>query len=280
MSLKLILDSTTDIFEDMADRCEIIPLSVFFVETEYLDGIDLSRDDFYTKLVNSKKLPRTSQPSPAAFDKVFSRVTAQGDEAIVITVSAKFSGTYQSACIAAEQYENIHVIDGKSVAIGTAILAKYALSLMDEGKSANEVLEAVERKKEKVTILACLDTLTYLQKGGRISKTVSVAGNMLSIKPVITVYNGEISLLGKARGSKKANNFLNDEVKRTGVDYSMPILLGYTGVSDEMLNTYIQDSRHLWVDKVDRLYASQIGTVVGTHAGPGAVAVAFFGENL
>ncbi len=277
MAIKIIVDSTSDLAPQIAEKCLVVPLSVFFGDREYRDGIDLTKDEFYTLLTSDKEFPHTSQASPAAFAELYEEVTEKGDEALVITLSSKLSGTYQSACIAAEEYDNVRIVDSLNVAIGTGILADLAIRLIDEGKSLDEVVRTLEDKKKKIHLIARLDTLTYLQKGGRISKTAAFAGNALSIKPVICVDEGAIGLLGKARGSKKANNFLNDEVAKSNVDYSMPILLGYSGHSDAMLKTYIEDSRDLWVGKVDDLQISQIGTVVGTHAGPDAIAVAYFG---
>ncbi len=279
MAIKIIVDSTADLSKEIEKECVIIPLSVFFGDTEYLDGVDMSKDEFYDKLVESKELPHTSQASPDTFARVYEEVKKDGDEGIMITVSSKLSGTYQSACIAQEDYDNIRVVDSMNVATGSGILAEYALSLVKEGKSLDEIVSMLEEAKEKIHVIARLDTLTYLHKGGRISKTVAIAGNALGVKPVVQVKDGEVSLLGKARGSKKANNFLNDEVNKNGVDYSKPILLGYSGKSDEMLQTYIEDSRSLWVEKIDHLQIVQIGTVVGTHAGPDGIVVAYFGES-
>ena len=128
--------------------------------------------------------------------------------------------------------------------------------------------------------LAMLDTLEYLMKGGRISKTAAIAGSLLSIKPVVTLSGGEIKVLGKARGSRQANNLLVQEIaKAGGVDFSMPLLLGYAGLSDILLQKYIADSAALWEGNCESLPTVVVGSVVGTHAGPGAVAVAFFAKD-
>ena len=125
-----------------------------------------------------------------------------------------------------------------------------------------------------------LDTLEYLKKGGRISATAAIAGSLLNIKPVINVIDGVINTLGKARGSKQGNNLLVKEIQQAGgVDFSMPLLLGYTGLSDVLLKKYIEDSSYLWEDSIDSLESTVIGSAIGTHAGPGAVAVAFFRNN-
>ena len=276
--MKLIIDSTVDINSAIKDRFTIVPLTVHFGEEEYIDGVTIDHKQFYEKLIESDALPTTSQASPAAFAKVFEEATADGDEAVCITVSSKLSGTYQSACIAAEDFPGkVFVVDSRSAAIGSGILAELALKSMDEGMGAKELAEYLEEIKEKIIVIAMLDTLEYLKKGGRISKTVAFAGGLLSIKPVVAIDDGEIKILGKARGSKQGNNLLVQEIHRAGgVDFSKPVLLGYTGLSDLLLKKYIEDSSTLWQDAVTELNTTVIGSVIGTHAGPGAVAAAFF----
>ena len=276
--MKLIIDSTVDINSAIKDRFTIVPLTVHFGEEEYIDGVTIDHKQFYEKLIESDALPTTSQASPAAFAKVFEEATADGDEAVCITVSSKLSGTYQSACIAAEDFPGkVFVVDSRSAAIGSGILAELALKSMDEGMGAKELAEHLEEIKEKIIVIAMLDTLEYLKKCGRISKTVAFAGGLLSIKPVVAIDDGEIKILGKARGSKQGNNLLVQEIHRAGgVDFSKPVLLGYTGLSDLLLKKYIEDSSTLWQDAVTELNTTVIGSVIGTHAGPGAVAAAFF----
>ena len=276
--MNLIIDSTVDINSAIKDRFTIVPLTVHFGEEEYIDGVTIDHKQFYEKLIESDALPTTSQASPAAFAKVFEEATADGDEAVCITVSSKLSGTYQSACIAAEDFPGkVFVVDSRSAAIGSGILAELALKSMDEGMGAKELAEYLEEIKEKIIVIAMLDTLEYLKKGGRISKTVAFAGGLLSIKPVVAIDDGEIKILGKARGSKQGNNLLVQEIHRAGgVDFSKPVLLGYTGLSDLLLKKSIEDSSALWQDAVTELNTTVIGSVIGTHAGPGAVAAAFF----
>ncbi|MCR5655549.1 MAG: DegV family protein [Lachnospiraceae bacterium] len=272
----IIIDSTTDLAENFKNRVTIVPLIVSFGEKEYLDGIDLSRDDFYEKLVKEDVLPTTSQASPAVFEKYFEDVRKKGMDAIVITLASKLSGTYQSACIAAEDYPEISVIDSKSVAVGAGILAEYAILKAEQGISREALVQDLLTKRDEICLVAMLDTLEYLMKGGRISKTAAIAGGMLNIKPVVTVLDGEVLVLGKARGAKKANNLLVEQIQKYGVKYELPVLLGYSGISKDLLENYINDSSALWVGHIDTLDVSQICSVVGTHVGPGAVAVAFF----
>ncbi len=276
--VQLIIDSTTDMPAAAAERLKVVPLTVSFGDREYLDGIDLSREEFYRELEAGKVLPKTSQPSPEAFEKVYAAVRAEGAEGVVITVSSALSGTYQSACLAAEDYPEIRVVDSRNVAIGVGVLASYALSCIDRGMGLEELAAELEKKREDICLVAMLDTLEYLMRGGRISRTAAFAGGILNIKPVITVKDGEILVLGKARGAKKANNLLAQQIEERGIDFNLPILLGYTGTSDVLLKNYIEDSRAIWDSHVDSLEWTLICSVVGTHAGPGAVAAAFFAK--
>ena len=280
MSVQIIVDSTVDMPERMKDRFRIVPLTVHFGAEEFIDGVTIDKHRFYELLVERDELPTTSQASPAAFDAIFSDVASVGDSAVVVTLASKFSGTYQSACIAAAEYDNIYVVDSKSAAIGSGILAEYALECADKGMDAKTIAETLEKKRDEICLIALLDTLEYLKKGGRISKTVAFAGGLLNIKPVITVVDGEIQVIGKARGSKQGNNLLVQKIHESGgIDFDEPILLGYSGLSDTYLKKYMEDSRDIWQDRVETLDSALLCSVIGTHAGPGVVAVAFFEKD-
>ncbi len=274
--IQIILDSTADLAARFQGMTEVIPLTVSFGDQEYIDGVTLTRDEFYTKLEEGKVLPKTSQPSPSVFEEVFEKLREQGKQGIVITVSSKLSGTYQSACIAAQDYPEIRVVDSLNVTIGAGILAEYALDRVQKGATLEELEAELLKKREEICLVAMLDTLEYLMKGGRLSKTAAIAGGVLNIKPVITIKDGEVKVLGKARGVKKANNLLVEQVQAHGADFSQPILLGYSGTSDALLQDYIRDSAALWEGRVDKLEYAQVCSVIGTYAGGGAVAVAFF----
>ena len=277
MKTRIIVDSTADLMPEIKERVNVVPLTVKFGDEEFIDGVTIDNKTFYEKLIESDSLPTTSQATPDAFMTEFEKAKEAGEAAVVITLSSKFSGTYQSAMIAAEEYENIYVVDSSSVAMGGGILIELALRLLDEGKNAEEIAKILEEEKQKIVIVALLDTLEYLKKGGRISKAVAFAGGVLNIKPVISVTDGEISMLGKARGSKMGNNLLVQEIEKAGgIDFSKPVLLGYSGLSDVILNKYIEDSRHIWEGNLEEVRYTTVGSVIGTHVGPGAVVVAFF----
>ena len=277
MKTRIIVDSTSDLMPAFKNRVGIVPLTVHFGEEEFIDGVTIDHKTFYEKLVETDVLPSTSQATPAAFAEQYEQVKKAGGEAVVITLSSKLSGTYQSAMIAAQDYENIYVVDSGTAAIGGGILVEQAFRYLDAGMSAKEIAQRIEEDKAKIVIVALVDTLDYLKMGGRVSKTVAFAGTILNIKPVLSVINGDIQMLGKARGSKQGNNLLVQEIgKAGGVDFSRPVLLGYTGLSDTLLLKYIEDSRHIWEEGIENVHYTTIGSVIGTHAGPGAVAVAFF----
>ena len=274
MGIRIIVDSTADLTPQVRERVTVVPLTVHFGEQEFVDGVNITGYQFYEMLETSGVLPTTSEATPYAFSAAFGQAVADGEEVIALVVSSKLSGTYQSAVIAAEDYPGkVHVVDSRNIAIGLAILTEYALRLVDEGKSATEIVELLNQQRERVRLMAVVDTLEYLQRGGRLSKTAAIAGGILSIKPIIALVDGEIKVLAKGRGVKQAVSLLNQEIAKAGRDETMPALLGYTGTSAEQLHKYRQENEELWPHEVPE---SIVCGVVGTHAGPGAVAVAFF----
>ena len=276
--VKIFVDSATDLVDSVAEKVTVLPMTVRFGDTEYIDGVTITNKEFYEKLIESDELPTTSQIMPHAFAEAYKEALDEGYDVVVITVSSKLSGTYQSACIAKEEVGgNVYVVDSLTAAIGEGVLTEYAVALMEAGKTAKEIAQALEEKREKILVVAMLNTLEYLKKGGRISKTVAFAGELLSIKPVVCIDDGAVSMLGKARGSRQANNLLVKEIEQAGgVDFAMPVLLGYTGLDDTLLKKYVEDSAALWQESREQLNSVIIGSIIGTHAGPGAVAVAFF----
>ena len=281
MNVKIIIDSTTDLPPALRALCGVVPLCVRFGDVEYMDGVTIDHKQFYEMLIESDVLPTPSQPTPDAFAQEYQKYVDAGQKAVVLTVSSELSGTYQSATIAAMDFPgSVYVVDSRSVAIGTGILAQLALSMAQAGASAEEIVKEINLQRDNVRLIALLDTLEYLKKGGRISATVAFAGNLLAIKPVVCIRDGAIAMLGKARGSQQACNLLAAEIEKAGgVDFDKPVLLGYTGLSDLLLKKYISDSGALWQQNKTELEFTPIGSVIGTHAGPGAIAAAFFAKN-
>lgn len=280
MNVRIICDSSADVSEETREKITVIPLNLYIGDEEYLDGVNITYKEFYEKLIESDELPHTSQANPETFSSVFEDVAKNDETAVLITLSSTLSGTYQSALIAAEDYEGrIFVVDSKNATIGSGILAELAVRLSEEGLSAKEISDKLNEEKEKICLMGIVDTLEYLKRGGRISSTAAFAGDLLGIKPVLRIKDGEIVILGKARGSKKSNNLLVTEIEKTGgVDFSKPVMLGYSGLDDSLLKKYVEDSRFLWEEHLDELKETCVGSVIGTHLGPGIVAVAFFNK--
>lgn len=285
MTVRIITDSASDITAaDIAaagnPALTVLPLSVTFGQTTYEDGVDLTHQRFYELLVEGDDLPMTGQVNPYAFEQVISSAREAGEEVVVITLSGKLSGTNASAMTAAAAFEDgVYVVDSKSVTVGERILVDYALRLVGEGLGAADIACALEQAREDIHVVGLLDTLEFLRRGGRIPASAAALGKLLSIKPVITITDGVVELLGKARGSKNGRNLLTQQVEAAGgIDFSMPIELAYAGLDDALLRKYVEDSRHIWEGHValDDLPVHTVGATIGTHVGPGAIALAFF----
>lgn len=283
--VKILVDSASDVTEEEAKNLGIsmLPMEITFGDETFLDGVNLSHERFFEMLIESADLPKTSQINEFRFNEEFEKLTSDGSELVVITLSSKLSGTYNCARNVAKNYAGkVFVVDSLQATIGIRILCEYAIRLVKEGRSAKDIAKLLDDKKAKIKLMAVLGTLKYLKKGGRISSLVAFAGEMLSIKPVVSVVNGEVKLVGKAMGSKKGNNLLTQLVEKSGgIDFSMPYALAYSGLSSEYLNKYLKDSKPLWeehIDKIENIPSYMIGSTIGTHVGPGAVAVAFFAK--
>ena len=188
--------------------------------------------------------------------------------------------THEAVIAAQQTGADVTIVDSENVTAGERVLVDLAIRLRDEGLCAKDIAKALEQAKSRLCILGRVDTLEYLYRGGRLSKTGALAGTLLGIRPVLTVQDGALCVLGKARGARQSNNFLNEAIaKRGGIDFTMPLMLGYSGSSDEALREYIAASREIWEGELDTLPVTSIGSTIGTHVGPGAIVVAFFAKE-
>jgi len=280
MAIRIITDSASDISQVRAKEwgITVLPLKVRFGEEEFLDGVTLSPKDFYKKLVETDELPKTSQISPFDYGQVFKEAEAAGDELICFCLSSGVSGSYQSACIAAEDFsDKIHVIDTRQFCISEFIIVQRAVWLRDQGKNVKEILDTIEVEMKKAHVIAAFDTLEYLKLGGRISSAAAFAGNVLMIKPVLTIEEGVVKVIGKARGSKNSHNMLMEFVKNHGgIDFDMPVCIAYAGYTDDVLKKYVEDSKALYEGNEEKIQYAEVGATIGTYSGPGAIALAFF----
>lgn len=279
MSVKFVIDSASDVLPEEAKALGVthLPMRVVFGEESFADSVEISHREFYEKLAASKTLPTTCQIPPADFADCYERLVTAEDEVVVITISSKLSGTYQSAVMAAEEYPGkVFVVDSLSAAVGERILLQRGLELAAKGLSATEIAGVLTEEREKIQVMAIVDTLEYLKKGGRVSATVAFAGGLLSIKPAIRICDGEVAMAGTARGYKQSNALLRKLVLESGgVDMSRPMALVWSGLEDDLLRKFVGESPELWQGRED-LPLCSLGCTIGTHVGPGAYGLAFF----
>ena len=254
-----------------------MPIEVRFGEEQFSDGVTLLPEQFYERLVKSAELPNTSQINEYAFEEKFSSLVAQGYEVVAIILSSKLSGTYSNALAAAEKFKDkVFVVDSLNASAGERLLCLYALRLAKEGQSAEQIVKELNKAREKVNFIALLDTLRYLKKGGRISAISALAGHLLSIKPVVSVIEGEVKLVGKAMGARKGALLLSELVGGKDIDFSMPYGAIYSGNDKSKIEQYISENAEIWEDRIHDGELYILGCTVGTHIGPGGIGVAFF----
>lgn len=278
MSVKFIIDSASDVLPEEAAALGVIhlPMQILFEDGNYLDGVDLAHAEFYQKLAQSKKLPVTSQISPAVFADACEKLTRDGNEVIIITISSVLSGTYQSAVIAAEEFNGkVRVVDSLSATVGERCLLMRGLELASRGLCAGEIAEALNAEKKTLRLVAMVDTLEYLKKGGRVSAAVAFAGGLLNIKPAIQVKDGAVAMAGTARGSAKGHALLKQLIDSYGgINWEKPVAFVYSGLEDTLLRGFLEAYPELPQGHAVDMYS--LGCAIGTHVGPGAYGVAFF----
>lgn len=275
--IKIITDSTSDIDLKYAQELnvEVVPLKVIIDGKEYKDRIDLQPEEFYDLLVNSQTLPSTSQPSPQDFVDLYETAKNNNDSVIVITLSSVISGTYQSANLAKDlvDYDDIYVIDSLGTTQMQRLLVLKAVALRNEGMNAQDLYTFLEAYKHRIRLFAFVDTLEYLYKGGRLSRTAATAGTLLKFKPIIGFDEGKLDVFAKARGTQKATAKIIDLIQQDGeMDLDEPICIGYTGSSDglDKFENTLRETLHF-----DETLHGIVGPVIGTHAGPGARLIAY-----
>ena len=281
MAIKIMVDSASDITQKEAEQLGIymIPMSITFGLEEFYDGVDILPENFYEKLIENREMPKTSQVSEYRFVKELTPIVESGNEVILITLSSKLSATFNSAKKASEKFNGkVFVVDSMSAAAGERLLVEYALQLIEQGKTAQEIAQELNNVKSKLCVMAVVDTLEYLRKGGRISFMVAFTGKMLAIKPVVAIIDGKVKMIGKALGSKKGNNLLNKTVQeKGGIDFSMPYGVLWTGLDESIADDYIKQSPSVFSEGQVNKYI--LGSTIGTHVGPGVVGVAFFSKE-
>ena len=281
MAIKLVVDSASDITQTEAESLGItmIPISITFQDgKEYFDGVTLLPYQFYPLLEQTNEIPKTSQITSIRFKEIFNKLTANGDQVIAIVMSSKLSSTYNSALLAASKFDgNVVVVDSLNASVGEKILCLYALELIKQNKSLADIIEELNTLKHKVNFIAAVDTLKYLERGGRVSAAAAAIGTLLSIKPIIAVLEGKVEVIGKTVGSKKVAKILNKLIAKSGtIDFTKPIIFVHSGLLKDNINKYINESMELWGEHLEQIPITILGNTIGTHVGPGAIGVTFF----
>lgn len=282
--IRIVTDSTSDLTPALLreygveELVHIVPLTVHFGDEEFQDGVNLARDTFYEMLRTRPQMPRTSQPSPAAFVDAYRQVSSPGDTVLSLHISGKMSGTHQSAALAARQFQDrdIEVIDTRSVSLGLGLMVLAAARAAKEGKGKQEILAELHRRMAAARILFMVDTLEYLQKNGRIGKAQAFVGGLLNVKPLLTVDDGVVSPVEKVRGKAKAKERMVERLVETVPPGSVEM--------GAVLHAAAPDEAAEIAARLSQLYGGfkfhveELGPTVGTHAGPGTLGVVAFGR--
>ena len=281
MPTKILIDSGSDINKFEAEKLGVIllPIEVNFGGETYMDGDTILAHEFYEKLESVKELPKTSQINNYRFNEEFTKHTADGSDIVYLSLSSRISGTYNNARLTAEDFNGkVCVVDTLNASTGMRVLVEYAIRLRDQGLNASKIAEKLEKVKSKVRVVAMIDTLKYLKMGGRISGAAALIGGMLSIKPMIGVIEGEIKVIGKCVGAKKAFAYIIDQVKKEGVDLSMPHAYINSGNDLSNYNSFITTTEEIYGADHLNIAGHTLGATIGTHIGSGAVGVAYFAK--
>ncbi len=279
MTIKIIVDSTSDIPADLIEKhgIEVVPLTVNIEDKCYLDKIEITSQEFFNKLAESEKLPTTSQASPGAFVEVFEKALEEGHEILGIFISTKFSGTCESARMAKDMVgsDKIHIIDSQTACLGACLLILEAVKLVNKGLDIKEIVKKIEEIKPKVSIYAGVDTLKFLEKGGRLSKGAATVGTLLNIKPILRVKNSSIESIDKVRGKNKVLKWLEDFID-SNVNIENRTVAIYHSVNEELAISLKNTLEEKYNEK--EIFIGEIGSVIGTHVGPNAIAIGYIEE--
>ena len=277
INVKLYADSSCDLSPEEAKRhnVTIIPMNITFDDKIYRQDIDLSAAKFYQMLSESKTTPMTTQLTPFELEEVYKEATKDGSEVVAIHLSSALSGTYQSAHIASCEVSGVYPVDSKNATMGSGLLVRIAIKMRDEGKSAKEIVKKLEELREKVMLAAYIPSLKFLVRGGRVSAAAGFVGGVMNIYPIITVKDGAVKSMDKARGKNAACKKLEEVIKKHEIDKQYGMVFAHAAAPEDMQN--LKQNLESLTEGCE-IVDSTIGAVIGTHTGPGAVGFAFIAQ--
>ena len=256
---------------------KVIPLRVIFEDAVYADGVDIDKATFYEKQAQAKVLPKTSQLNPQEFCDAFQPMLDTGDEVVMVLLSSKLSGSYQSASIAKEMVEGgerLHLVDSLNITMSESVLVREAVRMRDKGAGAEEIVAKLEDLRGRVRFLAFVGTLKYLKMGGRISASTAAIGTMLNISPVVAVVGGEVKSVGKVRGNQKILSYTLEFAQAYPVDTRYDVVFGHSRCPEKLEAYQEQVTKALGIRKCA---STELGAVIGVHSGPGCYGLAYIG---
>jgi len=276
LAIRIITDSTCDITREDQEKhnIKIIPLTVNFADASYEDGVDITNEQFFEKLEASKVLPTTSSVAPQTFTNAFKECLDAGDEIVGIFISGEVSGTYHAACMAKDSLDSdrIHLVDSRNTTLAMALLVYEAVKNRDEGMPAAEIADHIRSLTPKVRLMAMVNTLKYLHKGGRLSLTSAVIGEVLGIKPIASIVDGKVAAIGKARGIPATFKAMLQKALDDLPDKRYGFTFGHI-CAPELFDKFIDYMKEPL--QITEWFTCNIGCIVGTHTGKGAVGFAY-----
>ena len=276
--VKIVADSSCDITPEDAKRLgvELVPMSMTIDNQVYRQNVDLTATEFFKKLTETDSSPTTSQLTPFDLEQFYAEAVKDGSEVVAIHLSSALSGTFQSAVLAAREVPGVYPVDSLNATVGMALLVKIAVAMRDSGKSAEEIAKKLSELSERIVLLAYVSTLKYLVRGGRVSAAAGLIGNALNIYPIISLRDGAVRNVGKARGKNMAQKEIAKIVAERGIDKQYGVTFGHADAEADMeaLKIHLEE----YVEGCDNLDCV-IGAVIGTHTGPGATGLAFIAKN-
>ena len=277
MAVRFIADSSCDIDLEFAaeNNIVVLPMKIYFGGEEFIENVTLSNEEFYARLESGKELPKTSLVNQYAWEEAFKAARVAGEQVVAVTLSEKLSGTHNAANMAKEALNdpNIFLVDSTQVSFSISALVLEGVKMAKEGKDAKAIYDRLDALRHKVRIFASINSLRYLKEGGRLSAVAALVGGLVNLKPIVTMKNGVVANTSKVIGIKKAHIAVMEKLREEDYDENMPVYFGH-GSAREALTEFIEMVKKNFKVLGGRIF--KVGSTVGTYAGPGSVAIAFF----